>query len=75
MDDQTVALLKEKKDHSLVAILHQKHSPDLVVPDEDVQEVDEGELAQGHEDGGEADDDEHVKGRLVTDLEGNQVVR
>ena len=39
-----------------------------LVPDEHVQEVDEGELYEGGEDGHEAKDDEHVQSSGISNL-------
>ena len=39
-----------------------------LVPDVQVEEVDEGELEEGQEDGGEADYDKHVQGGPIRHL-------
>ena len=48
--------------------MDKKYSPVLQSPDEHVEEVDEGKLNEGGEDGHEADDDEDIQSCGVSDL-------
>ena len=55
-----------------ISCLHNHCSLDVLhleAPDEDIDEVDEGELDEGAEDGDEAEDDEDVHGCCIAYLQ------